>query len=114
MSEQTKVVQVPESALWDAVAALERSEKHVTGKQKSDAAQALRLAAAPQPAQTDGDTPLSTLMKEGSSTTSYVIGKVRELERELAAAKADLAYQTNARILDGKDFQNIRKITGLF
>lgn len=31
-------------AAWDAIAALERSEHHVTSKQKSDAAMALRLA----------------------------------------------------------------------
>ena len=39
---------VPEKVLWDAIAALERSEHHVTGKQKSDAAMALGLATAPK------------------------------------------------------------------
>lgn len=38
-------VSVAVEVLWDAVAALERAEHHVTGKQKSDAATALRLAA---------------------------------------------------------------------
>lgn len=39
-------VSVPEKVLWDAVAALERAGTHVTGKQKSDAAMALRVCAA--------------------------------------------------------------------
>jgi hypothetical protein len=33
-----------ESAAWKAIAALERAEHHVSGKEKSDAAMALRLA----------------------------------------------------------------------
>jgi hypothetical protein len=44
-----KLVPVPESVLWDAIAALERAETHITVKQKSNAAMALRLAAAPAP-----------------------------------------------------------------
>lgn len=42
---QNGMVLVPEKVLWDAITALERSEHHVTFKQKSDAAMALRLAA---------------------------------------------------------------------
>lgn len=35
---------IPESVLWDAISALERAEHHVTHKQRSDAAMALRVA----------------------------------------------------------------------
>lgn len=58
-------------------------------------------------AKQESDTPLSRLISQGSSLTSYVIGQIADLERQLAQVTAE----RDALRVDAKRYTAIRRMS---